>query len=269
GPALRAVRLRDRLPRRDLPRLPAVRRRGLDRPAARRHPRRGAVQQLGAFRARPREPARAAAAARRRRPAARAARVPAAHVRRGRSRRVDAPGGAAGGDGHRRPAAAAARREPRHPARERPDRARLRVRVAARARRGARRLRSARRCDGAPPRPGPRREGRARAGRERPMTTPLPVILPAAGPPAPRRWRRWLVILAGAAVAARLLLWAALPFVLPRLLRSSGLECSWSSLSLSLLGGAVEIDDLDLRAIAARDDSADAPALHVGRLAAD
>jgi hypothetical protein len=96
------------------------------------------------------------------------------------------------------------------------------------------------------------------------MSTPA-----APSPPAKprRRWRRRLVWGAAILVGLRLMLPFAIPWALDKALAGSGLRAEYETLSLSLLGGECEVQNL---VIAARDAAAGAtPLLRVGRVHVD
>jgi hypothetical protein len=75
----------------------------------------------------------------------------------------------------------------------------------------------------------------------RPTPAPVPPRMPRSG-----RWRRWLLVAVLVLVALRIALAIALPPVARSALEGAGLRADWDSLSLSLLGGSVEVDGLEV-----------------------
>jgi len=66
-----------------------------------------------------------------------------------------------------------------------------------------------------------------------------------------RRWRRWLLVLLGLAVAARIALGLGLPWILDRVARGFGMTAVVDGTALSLLGGSFEVRGLRLSDAAA------------------
>lgn len=81
-----------------------------------------------------------------------------------------------------------------------------------------------------------------------PPDAPPPSAAPPSAPPRRRfRWRRWLLGLLVAVVLLRIALAFAVPIVVRSSLESAGLRADWERLSLSLVGGSVEFEGLQLR----------------------
>ena len=94
-----------------------------------------------------------------------------------------------------------------------------------------------------------------------PPDAPPPSSAPPPAPPRRRfRWRRWLIGLLVAVVLLRIALAVALPIVVRTSLEGAGLRADWDRLSLSLVGGSVEFQGLQLRPKADADAAAAADA---------
>ncbi|MEM7203844.1 MAG: DUF748 domain-containing protein [Planctomycetota bacterium] len=88
---------------------------------------------------------------------------------------------------------------------------------------------------------------------------------PATRAPAPRRWRRWLrrLLVLGLvlAIIIRIVLWLALPWLVAKVAPTLGIDASLERSQLSLLGGSVQLWNLDVRDPDA--EAASPPLLHL------
>jgi hypothetical protein len=71
--------------------------------------------------------------------------------------------------------------------------------------------------------------------------------------PQPRKWRKRLIWALAILVVARIAIAITVPVTIRKVAAKHDLDCTWQSLSLSLLGGSVELKGLELRPKAPRD----------------